>query len=243
MIGFGTEKIEEELALLLPDARIARMDQDTTRGKHAFDRILARFGEGDIDVLVGTQMVTKGLDFAQVTVVGIINADHLMRFPDLRSHERAFQLMYQVAGRSGRRQDQGTVYIQARDVHHPILSFVKAHDVEGMYHHELAHRQAHGYPPFTRLVRFTLKHRSEERAAATAEAMAGMLRPHLGDRVLGPEAPAVARIRDKHLRSILVKLDRAHYRAEKQWIAEMLDRLFALPEHRAVQLVTDVDPM
>lgn len=242
MIGVGTEKIEEELAMLLPEARIARMDQDTTRGKHAFDRILDRFGEGQVDVLVGTQMVTKGLDFDQVTVVGIINADHLLRFPDLRAHERAFQLMSQVAGRSGRRRDQGTVYIQSRDVHDPVIGFVKAHDVDGMYRHELAHRRTHGYPPITRLVRFTLKHRVEERTAATAEALASMLRPHFGERVLGPEAPVVSRIRDKHLRNILVKLDRAQYRAEKWLMTEAIDRLFALQEHRAVQLVVDVDP-
>ncbi len=243
MIGFGTEKIEEELALLLPDARVARMDQDTTRGKHAFERILSRFGEGAIDILVGTQMVTKGLDFDQVTVVGIVNADHLMRFPDLRAHERAFQLMSQVAGRSGRRRDPGTVYIQARDIHHPVISLVVAHDTQGMYTRELEHRRAHGYPPFTRLVRLTLKHRLEERVILTGDALAGMLRTRLGDRVLGPEAPPVARVRDKHLRAVLVKLDRNSYRAEKEYLREAIDRLFAEQAHRAVQLVVDVDPM
>lgn len=243
MLGFGTEKIEEELALLLPDARIARMDQDTTRGKHAFERILSRFGEGAIDILVGTQMVTKGLDFDQVTVVGIVNADHLMRFPDLRAHERAFQLMSQVAGRSGRKRDPGNVYIQAREIHHPVIGLVVAHDTEGMYQRELEHRRAHGYPPFTRLVRLTLKHRSEERVIASADALAATLRVRLGDRVLGPEPPPVARVRDKHLRAILVKLDRGSYRQEKDFMREAIDRLFAEQAHRAVQLVVDVDPM
>lgn len=243
MLGFGTEKIEEELTLLLPEARIARMDQDTTRGKHAFERILTRFGDGAIDILVGTQMVTKGLDFDQVTVIGIVNADHLLRFPDLRAHERAFQLMSQVAGRSGRKRDPGTVFIQAREIHHPVIGLVVAHDTEGMYLRELEHRRAHGYPPFTRLVRFTLKHRLEERVAHTAEALAGALRPRLGDRVLGPEPPPVARVRDKHLRAILVKLDRNAYRNEKDFMREAIDRLFAEQAHRAVQLVVDVDPM
>ena len=243
MIGFGTEKIEEELALLLPDARIARMDQDTTRGKHAFERILSRFGDGEIDILVGTQMVTKGLDFDQVTVVGIINADHLMRFPDMRAHERAFQMMSQVAGRSGRKRDPGTVFIQARDILHPVIGLVVAHDTEGMYTRELEHRRAHGYPPFTRLVRFTLKHRLEERVARSSEALAAMLRERLGDRVLGPEPPPVARVRDKHLRAILVKLERTAYRSEKEFMREVIDRLFAEQAHRAVQLVVDVDPM
>lgn len=243
MIGFGTEKIEEELALLLPDARIARMDQDTTRGKHAFERILSRFGEGAVDILVGTQMVTKGLDFDQVTVIGIVNADHLMRFPDLRAHERAFQLMSQVAGRSGRKRDPGTVFIQSREVHHPVIGLVVDHDTEGMYRRELEHRRAHGYPPFTRLVRLTLKHRSADRVIASADALAGVLRTRLGDRVLGPEPPPVARVRDKHLRTILVKLDRHGYRGEKDFMREAIDRLFADQAHRAVQLVIDVDPM
>lgn len=243
MIGFGTEKIEEELALLLPNARIARMDQDTTRGKQAFERILTRFGEGEVDILVGTQMVTKGLDFDQVTVVGIVNADHLLRFPDLRAHERAFQLMSQVAGRSGRRRDPGTVFIQARDIHHPVIGLVVHHDTDGMYQRELEHRRAHGYPPFTRLVRFILKHRQEDRVIRTGEALAAFLRTRLGDRVLGPEPPSVARVRDKHLRAILVKLDRNAYRSEKEFMREAIDRIFAEQAHRAVQLVTDVDPM
>jgi len=243
MIGFGTEKIEEDLALLLPDARIARMDQDTTRGKHAFDRILSRFGEGGIDILVGTQMVTKGLDFDPVTVVGIINADQLLRFPDFRAHERAFQMMSQVAGRSGRKRDPGTVYIQARDIHHPVIGLVTAHDTKGMYERELEHRRAHGYPPFTRLVRLVMKHRDEARAIATADALASVLRTGLGDRVLGPEPPPVARIRDLHLRGILVKLDRNAYRSGKDFLREAIDRVFAMPEHRAVRLVIDVDPM
>lgn len=243
MIGFGTEKIEEDLALLLPEARIARMDQDSTRGRHAFERILTRFGEGDIDILVGTQMVTKGLDFDTVTVVGIVNADQMLRFPDFRAHERAFQMMAQVAGRSGRKRDPGTVYIQGRDIHHPIIGLVTAHDVKGMYDRELEHRRGHGYPPFTRLVRLTLKHRSEDRVVATAGSLGAVLRSRLGDRILGPEAPSVARVRDMHLRAILVKLDRNAYRTGKEILREAIDQVFARPEHRAIRLVIDVDPM
>ncbi len=242
MIGFGTEKIEEELTQLFPDARIARMDQDTTKGKQAFERILTRFGEGGTDILVGTQMVTKGLDFDQVTVVGILNADHLMRFPEFRAHERAFQLMSQVAGRSGRKRDPGNVFIQARDVEHPVIALVVAHDTNGMYEREIEHRRAHGYPPFTRLVRITLKHRLEERVASTANALANALRDRFGDRVLGPEPPLVARVRDKHLRTIMIKLERTRYRSEKEFLSNVIDQLFADVAHRAVQLVVDVDP-
>ncbi len=243
MVGLGTEKVEEELALLLPEARVDRMDQDTTRGKHGLQRLLDRFGQGDIDILVGTQMVTKGLDFHQVTVVGILNADNLMRFPDFRAHERAFQLMAQVAGRSGRRSDPGTVFIQGRDIHHPIIELVARHDVDGMYRRELPLRQAHGYPPFSRMVRMVLRHGDEARVQETAQALAEALRGLLADRVLGPEPPPVARVRDKHLRVILLKLSRNRYRAEKQFLQETIDHLFAAPPHRAVQLQVDVDPM
>ncbi len=243
MLGFGTEKIEEELAELLPEARVARMDQDTTRGKQAFERILGQFGEGRIDVLVGTQMVTKGLDFERVSVVGILNADSLLRFPDFRAHERAFQLMAQVAGRSGRSQAPGTVYIQARDIHHPVIDLVNAHDSEGMYTREIELRRAHNYPPFTRLVEITLKHRDEQRVEAAARALAAALRPLFGERALGPEPPPVARVRDKHLRVLLLKLQRGAYQREKAMLSDAIDRVFGTPEHGRVQLVVDVDPM
>lgn len=243
MVGLGTEKVEEELALLLPEARVARMDQDTTRGKHGLERLLERFGEGSIDILVGTQMVTKGLDFQQVTVVGILNADNLLRFPDFRSHERAFQLMAQVAGRSGRKRDPGTVYIQAKEIHHPVIDLVAAHDVEGMYARELPLRQAHGYPPFSRMVRLLLKHRDEARVEAAGQALAALMRDRLGERVLGPEPPPVARVRDKHLRTLLLKLRRGQYHAEKDFLQQAIDRIFVQDEHRAVQVQVDVDPM
>ncbi len=243
MLGFGTEKIEEELGEIFPDARIARMDQDTTRGKHALERILNGFGQGALDILVGTQMVTKGLDFDHVSVVGILNADNLMRFPDFRAHERAFQLMAQVAGRSGRKKTAGNVIIQAQDPLHPILDLVVKHDVDGMYARELEHRQAHGYPPFMRLVQLTLKHRYENRVSTTASALAMALRERLGDRVLGPEIPIVARVRDKHLRNLLIKLRRSAHNEEKAFVRDTVDLVFSEPAHRAVQLVTDVDPM
>ena len=243
MLGFGTEKIEEELKELFPDARVARMDQDTTRGKNALDRIITGFAQGAIDILVGTQMVTKGLDFEHVSVVGILNADNLMRFPDFRAHERAFQLMAQVAGRSGRRKKAGTVIIQAFEVQHPVLDLVVHHDVEGMYARELEHRRTHGYPPFTRLVRLTLKHRNEERVASAAFALTHALSERLGDRVLGPEIPSVAWVNDKHIRNLMVKLRRSAHHEEKQFVRDTIDRVLADPAHRAVQLITDVDPM
>lgn len=243
MIGFGTEKIEEELGLLFPEARVARMDQDTTRGRQALDRILTGFAQGAIDILVGTQMVTKGLDFDHVSTVGILSADSLLRFPDFRAHERAFQLMAQVAGRSGRREKPGHVVIQAFDARNAVLDLVTRHDVEGFYSREAEHRRAHGYPPFMRLLSVTLRHRQEERVAAAAASLAMVLREGLGERVLGPDIPAVAWVKDRHIRNLLVKLRRSAHAEEKRFVREAIDRVFAQPEHRAVQLIIDVDPM
>ncbi len=243
MIGFGTEKIEEELGLLFPEARVARMDQDTTRGRQALDRILTGFAQGAIDILVGTQMVTKGLDFDHVSTVGILSADSLLRFPDFRAHERAFQLMAQVAGRSGRREKPGHVVIQAFDARNAVLDLVTRHDVEGFYSREAEHRRAHGYPPFMRLLSVTLRHRQEERVAAAAASLAMVLREGLGERVLGPDIPAVAWVKDRHIRNLLVKLRRSAHAEEKCFVREAIDRVFAQPEHRAVQLIIDVDPM
>ncbi|MFN3874855.1 MAG: primosomal protein N', partial [Flavobacteriales bacterium] len=243
MIGFGTERIEEELAGIFPEARIARMDQDTVRGRQALDRILAGFAQGAIDILVGTQMVTKGLDFDHVSTVGILNADSLLRFPDFRAHERAFQLMAQVAGRSGRRDKPGNVIIQAYEARNPVIDLVTRHDVEGFFTRELEHRRAHGYPPFMRLLSLSLRHRDEDRVAATAAALAVALHQGLGERVLGPDIPGVAFVKDRHIRNLLVKLRRSAHREEKEFVREAIDRVFALPEHRAVQLVVDVDPM
>lgn len=243
MLGIGTEKVEEELQQLFPEARIARLDQDTARGKHALERILTGFAQGALDILVGTQMVTKGLDFDRVSVVGILNADHLLRFPDLRAHERAFQLMAQVAGRSGRRSTPGQVLLQAFDIHHPVLDLVVRHDVEGMYQRELEHRRAHGYPPFTRLIELTLMHRYEDRVSDTARALGEALRAGLGDLVLGPEAPNVARVKDRHLRVLLVKLQRSSHTTQKHFVRDTIDRLFSDPEHARVRLITDVDPL
>ncbi|HQV53437.1 MAG: primosomal protein N' [Flavobacteriales bacterium] len=243
MLGLGTEKIEEELTELFPDIRVARMDQDTTRGKNALENILSDFGQGKVQILVGTQMVTKGLDFDHVSVVGILNADTIMRYPDFRAHERAFQLMAQVAGRSGRRGDAGTVIIQAQEVHHEILDLVSRHDTDGMYEREIVHRRTHGYPPFIRLIELTLKHKYEDRVAATASALGMALREGLGDRVLGPDIPLVSRVRDKHLRKLLIKVRRSAHQREKDFVRDTIDKVFSVKENASVQLVTDVDPM
>ena len=243
MIGLGTERIEEELAVQYPQLRIARLDQDTARGKHALEKLLSDFAEGAIDVLVGTQMVTKGLDMERVTLVGVLSADQLLRYPEFRAHERAFQLMAQVAGRSGRRTDPGEVLVQAFDVAHPVLEFVRTHDVDGFFKRELEHRRAHYYPPFSRLVRFTLKHRDEQRVAEAAQALVDRLRPTFDDRVLGPEVPGVAWVRDLHIRNVLVKLGRGQHTMEKEAVRTAFEELRDSVAHGRVRMIADVDPI
>ena len=232
-----------QLAVQYPQLRIARLDQDTARGKHALEKLLSDFAEGAIDVLVGTQMVTKGLDMERVTLVGVLSADQLLRYPEFRAHERAFQLMAQVAGRSGRRTDPGEVLVQAFDVAHPVLEFVRTHDVDGFFKRELEHRRAHYYPPFSRLVRFTLKHRDEQRVAEAAQALVDRLRPTFDDRVLGPEVPGVAWVRDLHIRNVLVKLGRGQHTMEKEAVRTAFEELRDSVAHGRVRMIADVDPI
>ncbi len=204
--GFGTEKVEDDLRILLPDARVARLDLDTARSKKNLNKVLDRFAAGQIDVLVGTQMVTKGLDFDHVGLVGILSADQLWRFPDFRSAERAFQLMIQVAGRAGRRQKRGKVIIQAEDTTHPVLQHVLANDYEGFFAREFAERQQFGYPPAQRLVKITVKHKKPAVVNEAAKLLAHELRKHLGEAVLGPAIPLIGRIRTWYLLDVLIKM-------------------------------------
>ena len=205
--GFGTEKIEDEIKALLPEARVARMDLDTTRTRTAYERIINDFAEGRTDILIGTQMVSKGLDFERVSVVGILNADTLLNYPDFRAYERAFQLMAQVAGRAGRRDTQGLVILQTRNVTHPIIDQVIANDYEGMATGQLAERQVFHYPPYYRLIYVYLKHRREDVVEQMAQDMASRLRNLFGNRVLGPDKPPVARIQTLFIRKIVLKVE------------------------------------
>ena len=205
--GFGTEKIEDEIKALLPEARVARMDLDTTRTRTAYERIINDFAEGRTDILIGTQMVSKGLDFERVSVVGILNADTLLNYPDFRAYERAFQLMAQVAGRAGRRDTQGLVVLQTRNVAHPIIDQVMANDYEGMAAGQLAERQVFHYPPYYRLIYVYLKHRREDVVEQMAQDMAVRLRNLFGNRVLGPDKPPVARIQTLFIRKIVLKVE------------------------------------
>jgi primosomal protein N' (replication factor Y) len=243
-VGFGTEKIEEELKLVFPRAIIQRFDQDTTKGKNGHQKILDDFGTGKTDILVGTQMISKGLDFENLTVVGVLHADSLLNYPDFRSYERSFQMMEQVSGRSGRRKKVGKVIIQTADPNHPVIEMVLRHDYKAMYEAQLAERQMFGYPPFTRLVRIFLKHRDEITLNRLAASFASDLRGFFGNRVMGPEPPPVAKMQSLHIRSLLIKIEKnkSQVRA-KQFIAEATERVFSMQGAGTLRVNIDVDPL
>ncbi|NCD68916.1 replication restart helicase PriA [Mucilaginibacter agri] len=206
--GFGTEKVEDELSVLLPDARIMRMDLDTTRAKNAFQNIMNDLEEKRLDILVGTQMVAKGLDFADVTVIGIINADSLLKYPDFRANERSFQMLAQVSGRAGRRGKQGKVVIQTYDPSHRVIQQVIDNNYADLYTNEIDERKTFKYPPFYRMIQLDIKHKDPDLLYQQAEYIAGELRKHFGERVIGPEYPLVSRIRNFYIKTIMLKFER-----------------------------------
>jgi primosomal protein N' (replication factor Y) (superfamily II helicase) len=246
MLGFGTEKIEDELKIFLPDARIGRMDLDTASSKTQLTTLLNDFEERELDILVGTQMVTKGLDFDNVALVGVLGADQLVRFPDFRSGERAFQLMTQVAGRAGRKNKRGKVLIQAYATDHPVVQDVLRGDYPAFLQRELAERQAFRYPPFARLIQVQLQHKDEKIAAAAASYFAATLRAKLGpDRVLGPVQPHVPRIRNLYGQNILLKLEKnpGILHEAKQLIRHTTQITLGKPGWTQVRIAVDVDPV
>ena len=206
-LGTGTERLEEEVSQLFPAAIVGRMDSDTMRGKDSFAHIIRDFQEKRIQILVGTQMISKGLDFGNVQAVGIIAADSLLNHPDFRSHERGFQLIIQAAGRAGRRNKQGKVIIQTADATQPVYRFILRNDYEGFYHSQISERRLFNYPPFTRLISIKLKHKDEQKVELAALTLSQLLRHSLGNKVLGPNKPIVSRVQQLHIREILLKLD------------------------------------
>lgn len=242
MKGFGTEKVEDTLAELFPQASIARMDLDTTRSKNSYQQIITDFEQHKTDILVGTQMVTKGLDFDRVSVVGILNADALVSFPDFRAFERAYQLLAQVSGRAGRKDVPGKVVIQSYQPNHPALKYVESNDFAAMYQSQIAERREYHFPPVARLVKITLKHPDEKVVAAAATALAGPLRQAFPGRVLGPEAPLVSRIQNFFLKEFWVKLPKDNHLASyKLRLREILKAFQSAKEHKTVRVVVNVD--
>ena len=242
--GFGTEKIEDDVKAIFPEARVARMDLDTTRTRTAYERIIHDFQQGRTDILIGTQMVSKGLDFDHVSVVGILNADTMMNYPDFRAYERAFQLMAQVAGRAGRKNKRGRVVLQTKSIDHPIIPQVMHNDFEGMVAGQLAERQLFRYPPYYRLVYVYLKHRNEQLLDVMAQTMAAKLRAVFGARVLGPDKPPVARIQTLFIRKIVLKIEtNAPMARARQLLVQVQQEMVAEDRFKSLIVYYDVDPM
>lgn len=244
-VGFGTEKLEDQLKIFFPTARIARMDLDTTRAKNAYKEMIEDIEQGNVDILVGTQMISKGLDFENVSTVGVFDADRMIHFPDLRSAERAFQLITQVSGRAGRRADRkGRVLIQTGNPSQKILQKIITNDYIGMYEEEIKERENFKYPPFTRLIKLTVKHFDQTTALQSAQKLTQLLLEKMGeDRVLGPQPPLVERIRNRFLFDILIKLERekVNFRAAKAFILEKVTDILTDKTLKGTDVTIDVD--
>ncbi|MBQ2367099.1 MAG: primosomal protein N' [Bacteroidaceae bacterium] len=243
-LGYGTEKIEEELSNMFPHARIARMDLDTTRTRTAYEKIINDFQQGKNDVLIGTQMVSKGLDFDNVSVVGILNADILLNYPDFRAAERSFQLMAQVAGRAGRKNEQGTVYLQTKSPDATIIPQIKENDFLQFYNQQLGERMLFHYPPFYRLVYVYLKHRNIRFLDATAERFGSRMREIFGERVLGPDLPPVAKVQQLYIRKIVLKVETntSQYKINEA-LSALKDEFLSQKQYNALTIYYDVDPL
>ncbi len=240
--GFGTEQIEIELKKLFPEFSIGRMDLDTTRGKYGYQKIIAAFEAKEIDILVGTQMLSKGLDFDNVSLVGILNADSMLNFPDFRAHERAFQLMVQVSGRAGRAKKQGRVAIQTFNPYHQILQQVSTNNYAEMYKEQLNERWQFHYPPYYRLIRITLKHKDYARVALGANWLAKALQQVFGQHVLGPTEPSVSRIRNQYIKNLVVKITpKQSLQKSKNELQKIKNSFESIKEFRSIRLIIDID--
>ena len=240
--GFGTEQIEEEVKLLFPDKKVTRMDLDTTRGKYGFEKIITSFEQREVDILVGTQMLTKGLDFRYVKLVGIMNADNLLNFPDFRAHERSYQLMTQVSGRAGRTDIRGKVLIQTYNPHHNILQQVSINAYKAMFAEQMNDRYNYKYPPIYRLIKITFKHKDYNRVNLAADWYAKSLKQVFKSNVLGPEFPPVSRIRNLYNKNILVKIpQKQSLQKTKEAIIKIDNSFNAVKEFRAVRVILNVD--
>lgn len=242
--GYGTERIEEIVSEQFPTANIARMDLDTTRSKRAFEHIIADFELNKTNILIGTQMVSKGLDFDNVSIVGILNADNMLNYPDFRAHEKAFQLITQVSGRAGRRKKRGTVYLQTAHPEHPIITFVKNNDYQSFYDLQIDERRLFKYPPFFRLIEIVIRAKDELTVIDVSSNFASSLKSSFNDRILGPTKPPVSRIQSLYIRKILIKIEnQASPKKIREFIEIHQSRLFEDNKYKSVLIHYDVDPM
>lgn len=243
-LGYGTERVEDEVANLFPDAKISRMDLDTTRNKDGYEEIIENFSQRKSQILVGTQMVTKGLDFDGVSVVGVLNADTIINYPDFRATERAFNMLEQVSGRAGRRNTEGVVAVQTYQPTHPIIEHLQKHDYKGFYQMEIAERERYLYPPFTRLIYIYLKHRDDDVVCEMAAIYGNKLRELFGNRVFGPDEPAVSRVQSLYIRKIMLKIEvTASMKKVKAILRDLYERMHENPRMKGIVIYYDVDPM
>jgi len=242
--GFGTQQIEQEILAFFPDYRTQRMDQDTTRRKHAYEKIIERMQHQKIDILIGTQMLAKGLDFPNIGLVGVLQADNLLNFPDFRAHERSFQLLQQVAGRAGRGNKQGDVLIQTYNPSQPILKTLRENDYKKMYEMEISERQIFQYPPFVKLIQLTFRDRDYQRMRQAATWYANAMRSQFPTQVLGPEDPSVGRIRNQYLTHIILKIPNEKLlKQSKRHLQLIQNRFSSIKQYRSVRVTIDVDPI
>ncbi|HBK71753.1 MAG TPA: primosomal protein N', partial [Flavobacteriaceae bacterium] len=240
--GFGTEQIELELQELFPTYKVGRMDLDTTRGKYGYQKIIGAFQAQEIDILVGTQMLSKGLDFENVSLVGVLNADNMLNFPDFRAHEKSFQLLVQVSGRAGRAKKRGKVAIQTFNPYHQILQQVTTTDFTTMYKEQLHERHQYKYPPLLRMVKITLKHKEYMKVNSGADWLSKSLYNTFGDAVLGPTSPAVSRIRNQYIKTILIKLPQNKSIKQSKSIIQKIKNSFqSIADFRPIRFNVDVD--
>ena len=242
--GLGTERLEDEVEKLFPEARVARMDLDSTRKKDAYQEIIRSFSQHEVDILIGTQMVTKGLHFDDVSLVAVLQADSLFNQPSFRSYERAFQMLEQVAGRAGRKGQQGEVIIQTFDTGHPVLEYLCRHDTDGFYHWQIQEREQFHFPPFVHLITLTLKHRDEQRVADAAESLRQRLTAAFGNRCSAVMQPSVTRIQNLHIRQIQLRIERnAPVSKGKQMIRQILQEVSLTLPCKGVTVQPDIDPL
>jgi primosomal protein N' (replication factor Y) len=241
--GFGTEKVEEELSKIFPQARIDRLDRDSASSQRAFNEIIRRFESGSTDLLVGTQMITKGFDFSRVSLVGILNADNLLNYPDFRSSERAFQLITQVAGRAGRREKMGEVIVQTSQPLHPVIRQAAEGDYLSMVNTQLREREAFHYPPYAHLISVTMRHRDPQLLRAAARQLGVSLREVFGRRVLGPQSPPVDRINGVYILAFLLKIETSlSFTRARTLLREQIDAIRQQKDWSTINIYCDVDP-
>ncbi|HJN78439.1 MAG TPA: primosomal protein N', partial [Flavobacteriaceae bacterium] len=242
--GDGTQQIEESIKEYFPKARVSRMDWDTTRGKWSFDKIINSFSEHEIDILIGTQMVTKGLDFNNVKLVGVLNTDHFLNFPNFRAHEKAFQVLTQVSGRAGRKGTQGKVLLQTFQPNHPIIQYVINNDYNGMFKSQLTERNEYKYPPHVRLIKLTIKDKSYDKVNIACEWLDRMMRRSYKGDILGPVYPEISRVRNKYQKQFIIKLQNMDSINQfRSILNKTLISFDSISKYRSVRVVVDVDPL